>query len=67
MVDQYVFDVMVVQIWVGRPMLTAIDGAENVFVGGKENSVVIGDEAFGVARGESVVSELPVEALVAAH
>ena len=42
-------NVMVVQIRVWRPVKTAVSGAENVFVGGKENRVVIRDEAFCVA------------------
>ena len=57
---------MVVQVWVGCPMETTVCRAEDVFVGGEEDGVVIGDEAFGVARGEAVVAKLPVEALVAA-
>ena len=42
-------DVMVVQVWVWRPVEAAVGGTENVFVGGEEDRVVIGDEAFGVA------------------
>ena len=48
-------------------METAVSGAEDVLVGGEENRVVIGDEAFGVARGEAVVAKFLVKALVAAH
>ena len=40
---------MVVQIRVGRPVETAVGGAENVFVGGEEHRVVIRGEAFCVA------------------
>ena len=64
---QYVLDVMVVQVGVRCPMETSVGGAENILIGGKENRVVIGDEAFRVARGKPVVAKFPVEALVAAH
>ena len=67
MVDQYVFDVMIVQIGVWCPVETTVSGTENVLVGSEEDGVVIGDEAFRIARGESVVAKFPVEALVAAY
>ena len=48
-------------------METAISSAKDVLVGGKEDRVVVGDKAFRVTRSETVVTELPIEASVAAH